>query len=152
FCNDAAGYLFGEDRDKLIGGKSGNLLFRDGDPALRWSFAASPMVASCGSGRSWGSTDPLYVHTSVEVKSVSVSANSLNLPGEPFSGVVIVVRDVSEHQSSAEQLAREGRRFSRKKMFREMVLFDRGTGLNIGRLLNISVDGFKLFTRQALQE
>lgn len=152
FCNDAAGYLFGEDRDKLIGEKIDNLLFRDEDQALRWSFADSPMVASCGSGRSWRSTDPLYVHTSGDVKSVSVSANSLNLPGEPFSGVVIVVRDVSEHQSSAEQLAREGRRFSRKKMFREMVLFDRSTGLNIGRLLNISVDGFKLFTRQALKE
>lgn len=152
FCNDAAGYLFGEDRDKLIGEKIDNLLFRDEDQALRWSFSDSPMAASCSSGRSWRSADPLYVHASGDVKTVSVSANSLNLPGEAFSGVVIVVRDISEHQSSAEQLAREGRRFSRKKMFREMVLFDRGTGLNIGRLLNISVDGFKLFTRQALEQ
>jgi len=152
FCNDAAGYLFGEQRDKLIGQKVDNLLFRDEDQALRWPFEESPMVASCGSGRSWRSTDPLYVHASGDVKSVSVSANSLNLPGEPFSGLVIVVRDISEHSISAEQLAREGRRFSRKKMFREMVLFDRSTGLNIGRLLNISTDGFKLFTRQQPQE
>ena len=87
------------------------------------------------------------------IRDRSVSANSVNLPGENFSGVVMVVRDITDqHELSAEQSAREGRRFSRKKMFKEMVLFDRGTGSNIGRLLNISVDGFKLFTRQELQD
>ena len=153
FCNDAAGYLFGKDRDALAGQPVDKLLFRDEEQTLRWTFRESPMVTTCSSGRAWRSNQPLYVHGSGDVKAVSVSANSLNLPGEPFSGVVVVVRDVTDqHQASAEQQAREGRRFSRKKMFKEMILFDRSTGSNIGRLLNISVDGFKLFTRQELEE
>lgn len=152
FCNDAAGYLFGQQREKLLEQPLDSLLFRDQDQTLRWPFAESPVVQACSAGRSWRSSEPLYVHGSGDVKSVSVSANSVNLPGEPFSGLVLVVRDITnEYQLAAEQQAREGRRYSRKKIFKEMVLFDRGTGSNIGRLLNISVDGFKLFTRQAVE-
>jgi|GEM_PF-3235198 len=39
-----------------------------------------------------------------------------------------------------------------EKMSREMVVFNRETGGNVGRLLNISVDGFKLFLRSPLEE
>lgn len=153
FCNDAASYLFGGTREELLGKGLDKLLFRDAEQTLRWAFAESPMVLQCKSGQAWRSNQPLFVHGPGEVKTVSASANSLNLPGEPFSGVVVVVRDVTDqHQMTQEQQAREGRRFSRKKMYKEMVLFDRATGGNIGRLLNISVDGFKLFTRQQLNE
>ena len=153
FCNDAAGYLFGQEREALMGQAVDNLLFRDEEQTLRWTFPESPIAANCSTGRSWRSSQPMFVHGSGDVKSVSVSANSVNLPGENFTGVVMVVRDITDqHELSAEQSAREGRRFSRKKMFKEMVLFDRGTGSNIGRLLNISVDGFKLFTRQELED
>lgn len=153
FCNDAAGFLFGDKRDKLIGQALDRLLFRDEEQVLRWTFADSPMLAACTSESSWRNTQPLYVHSNGEVKPVSVSANPLNLPEEPFSGMVLVIRDVADlHEQSVQQQAREGRNYPRKKMFKEMVLFNRETGSNIGRLLNISIDGFKLVTRQALEE
>ena len=153
FCNDAAVYLFGGSREELLGKGLDKLLFRDEEQTLRWEFNESPMVKQCRDGRAWRNTQALFVHGNGDVKAVSASANPLNLPGEKFSGVVVVVRDVTDqHQKTQEQLAREGRRFSRKKMFKEMVLFDRSTGTNIGRLLNISVDGFKLFTRQVIKD
>jgi|GEM_PF-265173 len=153
FCNDAAVYLFGGAREELLGKDLDRLLFRDAEQTLRWRFADSPMVKQCRSGQAWRNSQPLFVHGPGDVKAVSASANSVNLPGESFSGLVVVVRDVTDqHQQSQAQQAREGRRFSRKKMFKEMVLFDRATGGNIGRLVNISVDGFKLFTRQEIAE
>lgn len=153
FSNDAAGFLFDQDREALVGKPIDNLLFRDEEQTLKWVFTESPLVSTVSSGRTWRSNQSMFVHGSGDVKSVSVTANPLNLPGELFSGVVMVIRDATDqHESSAEQLAREGRRYSRKKMFKEMVLFDRETGTNIGRLLNISLDGFKLHTRQDLED
>ncbi|MGB1202432.1 MAG: PilZ domain-containing protein, partial [Alloalcanivorax venustensis] len=42
----------------------------------------------------------------------------------------------------------ERRRHPRKRMFHELVVFDRSTGGNVGRLTNLSVGGFKLSLRR----
>lgn len=153
FANAAAGVVLGRDRGQLIGAQIDELLFCDEHGGQRWDWASSPLLTACHEGKPWLSDVPCFVCHGDHAVMTSILATPLNQPSEPFSGVVLVLRDVTaELASSAEQQARELRRFSRKRMLREMVAFDRTTGGNIGRLINMSEDGFKLFTRQPIEE
>lgn len=153
FANTAAGAVLGHDPAELVGAQIDELLFCNEKGAQRWDWASSPLLAACSEGKPWTSEEPCFVCHGDHALMASVLATPLNQPNEPFSGTVLVLRNVTaELESSAEQQARELRRFSRKKMIRELVIFDRTTGGNIGRLMNISEDGFKLFTRQPIEE
>jgi len=153
FCNDSAATLLESDRDKLVGQPVDKLLFRNEEGAVRWDWSGSPVMECCAAGRRWQNDTSLYCHTGNDPKLLEITASAVNQPEEEFSGCVLVVRDITGRgMSEAEQLAREQRRFPRKKMYKEMVLFDRATGGNVGRLLNVSVDGFKLSTRQEIKE
>lgn len=153
FCNDAAAALLDMDREALKGQPVDKLMFRDEEGAVCWSWQESPLAKACGDGQRWRSGAPLYSHGSNRSVALDITATPVNEAGEPFSGAVLVVRDVTGQElSEAEQLAREQRRFKRKKVYKEMVVFDRATGGNVGRLINISVDGFKLFTKQGINE
>ena len=152
FANDAASVLFGHSRDKLVGMPIDELLFCDEQGGQRWDWASSPVLASCREGKAWRSDPPCFICKGEGHLAADVSATPLNQAEEAFSGVVLVLRDVTATWESSEELAaRELRRYARKKMLREMVAFDRTTGGNVGRLVNISPDGFKLFTRQAVE-
>ena len=151
FANEAAATLLDLSRDKLLGQPVGQLLFYDDDGKVCWSWAQSPLLAACKKGDAWKTAEPFFVNVGKYQMALSVSASAVNQPGEPFTGTVLVLRDVtSSWRSSAEQQARELRRHVRKKMTRELVAFDRSTGGNVGRLLNISEQGFKLLVRRAL--
>jgi hypothetical protein len=65
--------------------------------------------------------------------------------------VVIVLRKADD-ENDVRDSRKDHRRHPRKKLFREMVVFDRSTGGNVGRLMNISLDGFKLFTRREISQ
>lgn len=152
FANDAASVLFGHSRDKLVGMAIDELLFCDEQGGQRWDWASSPLLAACREGKAWRSDPPCFICKGEGHLAADVSATPLNQAEEAFSGVVLVLRDVTATWESSEELAaRELRRYARKKMLREMVAFDRTTGGNVGRLVNISPDGFKLFTRQAVE-
>lgn len=153
FVNSAASTLFGMERDELVGSAVDSLICHDEDGSKRWDWNNAPLTAACREDRPWRSETPCFIEREGSLVALDVSATPLNQPGEPFSGVVMVVRDISlSWQMSAEQQARELRRFGRKKMLRELVMFDRNTGGNVGRLINISQDGFKLFTRNAIED
>ena len=152
FANDAAAALLDRSREQLVGMAIDELLFCDEKGGQRWTWASSPLLASCREGKAWHSDPPCFICKSEAHLAADVSATPLNQPQEAFSGVVLVLRDVTATwESSEEQAARELRRHGRKKMLREMVTFDRTTGGNVGRLINISPDGFKLFTRQQVE-
>lgn len=152
FANGAAATLFGVAREELAGQRADALLFYDDDGARRWDWAASPLLKACKSDQPWRSDSPCFIQRNGVSVALDISATPLNQPGEAFSGAVLVLRDVTAAwHSSAEQQARELRRYARKKLAREMVMFDRTTGGNVGRLINISVDGFKLATRQNIE-
>ena len=152
FANDAASVLFDHSRDKLVGMPIDELLFCDEQGGQRWDWASSPLLAACREGKAWRSDPPCFICKGEGHLAADVSATPLNQAEEAFSGVVLVLRDVTATWESSEELAaRELRRYARKKMLREMVAFDRTTGGNVGRLVNISPDGFKLFTRQAVE-
>jgi CheY-like chemotaxis protein len=152
FANGAAAALFGMPREQLVGQRADTLLFHAEDGARRWDWSSSPLLKACKSDQAWRSDPPCFVQRGSDSVALDISATPLNQPGEVFSGVVLVLRDVtSAWHSSAEQQARELRRHTRKKLVREMVMFDRTTGGNVGRLINISLDGFKLSTRQSIE-
>ncbi len=148
FCNDAACALLSTSRERLQGLNVEDVLFHDSKGNRRWSWKASPLLEACSRGESWQNQHPLHARIDEHVVMVEMTASPVNREGDAFSGTVILFRDVSGRELPDEELrAREQRRFRRKKIFREMVVFDRSTGGNVGRLLNISEDGFKLFMR-----
>lgn len=152
FCNDAARTLVGRDI-RLEQDHADDLLFRERDGSKRWAWADSPVYERAREGEIWRSGTPLYIAEGDSFRALEVTANPVNEPGEDFSGVVLVLRDVTGRETDPEELqAREARRYPRKRMSREMVVFNRETGGNVGRLLNISVDGFKLFVRNPPEE
>ncbi len=152
FCNDAARALVGRDI-RLDQDQADDLLFRERDGSMRWAWADSPVYERAREGEVWRSGSPFYVAGGDFFRALEVTANPVNDPGEAFSGVVLVLRDVTGQESEPDELqGREARRYSRKKISREMVVFNRETGGNVGRLINISVDGFKVFVRSAPEE
>ncbi len=151
FANGAAATLLGVPREELSGSRVDDLLFYDEDGARCWDWSSSPLLKACKSDQPWRSGTPCFIQRDGVSVALDIAATPLNLPGEAFSGTVLVLRDVtSAWQSSAEQQARELRRQPRKKLLREMVMFDRTTGGNVGRLINISLDGFKLSARNII--
>jgi CheY-like chemotaxis protein len=152
FCNDAATALLERDL-RIEQDRVEDLLFFDREGNKRWNWTQSPVYERTREGEAWRSGTPFYVSVSEGQRALEGSANPINQPGEAFSGVVLVLRDVTGRETDPEELQRrEARRYPRKKMTREMVVFNRETGGNVGRLLNISVDGFKLFARSPLEE
>ena len=151
FANGAAAALFDLSREELSGQRADALLFHGEDGAKRWDWSSSPLLKACKADQGWRSDTPCFIQRAGVSVALDISATPLNQPGEAFSGSVLVLRDVtSAWHSSAEQQARELRRYARKKLMREMVMFDRTTGGNVGRLINISLDGFKLSTRLSI--
>lgn len=152
FCNDVVAWMLGGTRADFTGRGIDGQFWRDAALSQPWSFADSELVAACREGRPWQGTTPLYMKRDDDVRVLDVSANAVGAAGEEFTGVVMVVRDITGQTQAAAGRVRDGRRFPRKRVYRELVLFDRTTGGNVGRLLNLSEDGFKLFTRQDIEE
>ena len=151
FANPSAAAVLDMDRDALPGQPVDKLLFRDPEGKVCWSWSDSPVYAACAKGERWHTQQPLYAFSGRRQISLDINASPLNADNENFNGAVLVIRDVTGREmSDAEKLAREQRKHPRKKMYREMIMFDRATGGNVGRLLNVSVGGFKLFTRQPI--
>ncbi|WP_111656621.1 response regulator [Isoalcanivorax indicus] len=154
FCNDAACTLLGCDRDDLVGNALEQVLFSDADGQTPWQWDSSDLLRHCQEGATWRNDAPLYARArGDQTRCIEISASPINQQGDAFNGCVVLFRELTgEDLSSPERQARDARRYPRKKVFREMVLFDRTTGGNVGRLLNVSIDGFKLSTRKAIEE
>ena len=147
FCNDAACTLLNADRGSIEGRQAADIFFHDESGKRSWSWEESPLYRSCSGGQNWHNEKPLQARLGDHSFLTEITASPLNSEGDTFSGTVILFRELSEQDRSEEKQARGQRRFQRKKIHREMVVFDRTTGGNVGRLVNISEDGFKLFMR-----
>ncbi len=149
FCNEAACALLRQNRDALVGRDIADLLFNDDAGKLRWGWNESPLRETCTHGDSWKNEHSLYTADQDGLLALSVRANAITDDAGTFTGVVVVLRPADD-ENGVKDSARDHRRNPRKKLFREMVVFDRSTGGNVGRLMNLSVDGFKLFSRREL--
>ncbi|MGB1466563.1 MAG: PilZ domain-containing protein, partial [Alcanivorax nanhaiticus] len=101
-------------------------------------------------GEGWKNEHPLYAEDGNGLVSLSLRANAITDDEGNFTGVVVVVRQ-AEDENDVRDSRKDHRRHPRKKLFREMVVFDRSTGGNVGRLMNLSPDGFKLFSRRDIE-
>ncbi|MED5431702.1 MAG: response regulator [Pseudomonadota bacterium] len=151
FCNEAACALMRRTRDELVGRDLAELIFNDDTGKRRWEWKDSPLRLACQRGDSWKNEHSLYTRDEDGLIALSVQANTINDDGGNFTGVVLVLRKADD-ENDVRDSRKDHRRHPRKKLFREMVVFDRSTGGNVGRLMNISIDGFKLFTRRELPQ
>lgn len=149
FANPALAALMQREREQLVGQPVEQVLFLKASGKPRWSWEKSPVATACRAGEVWKTETPLAVLVGENTLSLDITASPLNQPGENFSGVAMVLRDMTDsYVDIEEQQAREARRYRRKKLSQELVAFDRNTGANVGRILNLSIDGFKMFMRQ----
>jgi CheY-like chemotaxis protein len=149
FCNEAACALLRRPRDELVGKDIAALIFNDDTGKRRWEWKDSPLRQACQQGEGWKNEHSLYTQDEDGLVALSVRGNAINDDSGNFTGVVIVLRRADD-ENDVRDSRKDHRRHPRKKLFREMVVFDRSTGGNVGRLMNISLDGFKLFTRREL--
>ncbi|EKF73596.1 sensory box protein/response regulator [Alcanivorax hongdengensis A-11-3] len=148
FCNEAACALTGRHRDELVGNDMAEILLNDDTGRARWAWQDSPVLAACQNGEDWHNEHSLYTNSHEGLIALSLRANPILNDSGDFTGLVTVIRQARDENEADN--GRDHRRHPRKKMFREMVVFDRSTGGNVGRLMNLSEDGFKLFTRREL--
>lgn len=151
FCNEAACALLRRPRDELIGRDIAALIFNDDTGKRRWEWQESPLRQACQQGEGWKNEHSLYTQDEDGLVALSVRGNAINDDAGNFTGVVIVLRKADD-ENDVRDSRKDHRRHPRKKLFREMVVFDRSTGGNVGRLMNISLDGFKLFTRREISQ
>lgn len=149
FCNEAACALLSRQRDDLVGEDLAATLFNDDTGKPRWEWKDSPVRLACEKGESWKNEHSLYSHDRDGLVALTLRGNAINDDYGNFTGLVLVIRK-SDDENEVRDTRKDHRRNPRKKLFREMVVFDRSTGGNVGRLMNLSVDGFKLFTRRDL--
>lgn len=149
FCNEAACALLRQSRDALVGRDIADLLFNDDAGKQRWGWDDSPLREACLQSESWKNEHSLYTADEDGLLALAVRANAITDDAGTVTGVVVVLRPADD-ENGVKDSARDHRRNPRKKLFREMVVFDRSTGGNVGRLMNLSVDGFKLFSRREL--
>ena len=149
FCNEAACALLSRQRDDLVGEDLAATLFNDDTGKPRWEWKDSPVRLACEKGESWKNEHSLYAHDRDGLVALTLRGNAINDDYGNFTGLVLVIRK-SDDENEVRDTRKDHRRNPRKKLFREMVVCDRSTGGNVGRLMNLSVDGFKLFTRRDL--
>ncbi|MBF5057546.1 sensory box protein/response regulator [Alcanivorax sp. 521-1] len=145
FCNESAAALLNVDREDLLNRPVTALLFGGADgEAPDWRDC--PVLGPCAEGHHWEGDLDLYPYGHEEPLALRVHANPVVREGGVFTGVVLMLRRRDEEGGDGER--RERRRWPRKRMFHELVVFDRGTGGNVGRLINLSAGGFKLLLRR----
>ncbi len=152
FGNDMAAAFLAVKKEALVGKAFDELFFRDQDGNVIWNWQQSPLVASCKKGQRWQNTNErLYAAVEGTDKPLVLSASPLS--DDEFTGVVVTFReaDMGTHHYSAVD-PKAAREHPRRKMFKEMVLFDKYTGGNVGKLLDISLGGYKMYSREPVEE
>lgn len=146
FCNASAAALLDRDRDDLLGETVTALLFAGQESDAESVWRGSAILAQCAEGRHWEETLEIYPRGQDQPLTLRVHADPVCRESGEFTGVVLMLRHRDPEEAA--QRPRERREHPRRRMFQELVVFDRGTGGNVGRLVNLSLGGFKLLLRR----
>lgn len=115
-------------------------------------WITSEIFLGCRHGNSVSIREGVYARNGAQSVPIELSARPVNPPEDPFAGAVLVVRQRLAHgRDLKEDLAKQGRRMQRKPISAVLRVFDRTTGKNLGRMANLSREGFKLVTREKYQ-
>ncbi|MDQ8038457.1 MAG: response regulator [Pedobacter sp.] len=146
FVNPAMQMLFALDPQETIGLHLVDVLFQNGE-GMKTPWASSEIYGATSRGERFQRDVGFFVKTRNGMVPARVSAAAI--PSQvSYVGAVITLRTTDEdRQDLSEEIARKNRKQTRKRIGTVLRLFDRNTGHNLGRLSNISLDGFKLASR-----
>lgn len=150
FVNPAIQHLFALDPNEMVGQHLSDVLYQniDGHKTL-WS--GSDIFLATHRGERFQRESGLFIRAQSGAM-VATSVSAAPIPSQStYVGAVITLRttDAIKHDIG-EDIARKNRKQARKRIGTVMRLFDRNTGMNMGRLANISMEGFKLTAREEM--
>lgn len=148
FVNPAIQHLFGLCPEEVVGRHLVDVLYQDID-GQKTSWSSSDIYLATSRGEHFKSEAGLFIHAqSGAMIPASVSAAPIPSPNA-YVGAVITLRSSEVIKLDiGEEIARKNRKQTRKRISTILRLFDRNTGMNMGRLVNISLEGFKLAARE----
>lgn len=149
FVNPAMQMLFDLNPQETVGLHLANVLFQNAE-GVKTPWGSSEIYGATSRHERFQRDLGFFVKTGHGMLPARVSAAAI--PSQTgYVGAVITLRTLEEDkQSLSEEVARKNRKQTRKRIGTVLRLFDRNTGLNLGRLANISLDGFKLASRDEL--
>lgn len=145
FANPAAASLLGKSMQQLIGISIDSLIFFDANGRLLWCWKDSAVLKVIGRGDSYQSTE-LHCLSNGKPVQLEVTTTPINERDNSFSGAVAVVRSAASREQ-AQKAFQERRKSPRKRLSAELTIFDRSTGANVGRLMNLSESGLRLLSK-----
>lgn len=150
FVNPAMQHLFGIEPGQATGQSVTDLLFQ-GAGATRRHWNSTELFLATSKGERLQRDDGYFVRSGERMLPTLVSAARIP-SGDVYAGAVITLRPVEAgtRDDLREEVARKNRKHTRKRIGTVLRLFDRGNGQNLGRLANISLEGFKLSSREAM--
>lgn len=149
FVNPAIESLFSLNANDILGMPLNDLLFQNNN-GLKETWQDSAIFKVTSKNERLSQEADFYIKTNSGMLSVQVVASAIPTEAD-YIGAVITLRVSSSSQSDLnEEIARGNRRQTRKRVGTVLRLFDRSSGMNLGRLANISLDGLKLESRTEL--
>ncbi|MDP2227614.1 MAG: response regulator [Moraxellaceae bacterium] len=151
FVNPAIRHLFDIKPEALVGHPVADFIFQSHE-GRRTAWAAMEIYAAASRQERFHRATGYYVKSGGAMHHAEVSAAPIPSPDGNFVGAVITLRAITEagKDDLLEEMAKKNRRQTRKRVGAVLRMFDRNTGMNLGRLVNISLDGFKLGSRENL--
>lgn len=149
FVNPAMQHIFHLDTSGLVGTQVSELLFQNRE-GIRTAWGTGKIFAATSRGDRLPRTRHYFVKTDAGFIEAEVHASPVASADQEFAGAVITLRSIlpEEDDDFSEDLAKKARRHTRRKVGVVLRVFDRTTGKNLGRLVNVSMDGFKLGARE----
>lgn len=151
FVNPAIEHLFSLDSQETVGRHLAEVLYQNAE-GQKTLWRATEIFLATSKGERFHRETGFFVRTrSGGMVPAIVSAAPVSSQ-DIYAGAVITLRAAAAETKPdlGEEIARKNRKQSRKRIGTVLRLFDRNTGSNMGRLANISLEGFKLSTRESL--
>lgn len=146
FVNPAMKALFGVDAPHATGKPLLEVLAQGGDNSLL-AWSTSEICQATSRGERLQRDSGYFVRGGDRQLPALLSAAPIPT-GNGYSGAVITLRPVESGKDDfGEEIARKNRKQTRKRIGTVLRLFERSTGRTLGRLANISLEGFKLASR-----
>lgn len=149
FVNPAMKLHFGIEPAHILGKGLVEVLFQGAD-AARLPWGGCEVYLATSKGERLQRDAGFFVQAGERMLQVYVSAAPIP-SATGYAGAVVTLSPVETTKPDlGEELARKNRKQTRKRIGTVLRLFERGTGRNLGRLANISLEGFKLASREEL--
>lgn len=151
FSNPAVNSLFGVDPATLNGRHVGEFLFQNKD-AYHAPWASFDIHKMTRRGERLLSTNGYYFMTPGGLRPAEISAAPVSSSDGDYAGAVITLRacEPTARSVSLADIEKKNRRHTRRRVGVILRVFERKTGMNIGRLVNISQEGLKVSGKEAL--